>query len=107
VLQGLQAAQHRTPAQEEQARDVTVSVAILGACALVAVPGELYNNLGTQIKRNSERFVLLLGYTNGYVGYLPTRAAYKQMDYEVLMSPFAPGSGEQLVNALETLLRQA
>lgn len=106
VLQGLQAAQHRSLAQGEQVHNVAVSVALLGECALVAVPGELYNDLGAQIKRDSERFVLLLGYTNGYVGYIPTRAAYAEMDYEVLMSPFAPGSGERLVNALGTLLRQ-
>ena len=51
-------------------------------------------------------FVLLLGYTNGYVGYIPSRAAYADMDYEVLMSPFAPGSGERLANALRMLLTQ-
>lgn len=105
ILQGLQAAQHKAPAQEEQARNVTVSATILGDCALVAVPGELYNNLGVQIKHGSEHFVLLLGYTNGYVGYLPTRAAYAEMDYEVLMSPFASGSGERLTNAVKILLK--
>lgn len=106
VLQGLRAAQRRSLAQGEQVHSVAASVALLGECALVALPGELYNDLGAQIKRDSEYFVLLLGYTNGYVGYIPTRAAYAEMDYEVLMSPFAPGSGERLANALGTLLRQ-
>jgi hypothetical protein len=108
ALQGLQAAQHRALALGEQAQNVAVSVSLasLGELALVAVPAELYSQLGSQIKRASEYPVLLLGYTNGYVGYLPTRAAYTEMDYEVLVSPFAPGSGERLVNALEIVLKQ-
>lgn len=106
VLQGLQAAQQRALMQGEQVRNVTVSAAVVGECALMAVPGELYNNLGAQIKQGAELFVLLLGYTNGYVGYIPSRAAYADMDYEVLMSPFAPGSGERLENALRMLLTQ-
>ncbi len=106
VLQGIQAAQKRALTQGEQVLNVAVSAAVLGEIALVAVPGELYNNLGAEIKRGNEQFVMLLGYTNGYVGYIPTREAYAEMDYEVLVSPFAPGSGEQLENAIRMLLRQ-
>ncbi len=94
----------KTPAQEERAGGMTVSVALLGELALAAVPGELYNRLGAAIKRASRRFVVLLGYTNGYAGYLPSREAYEELDYEVLMSPFAPGSGERLVEAIEKML---
>jgi len=104
ALQGIQAVQMKTPAQEEGARDMTLSVALLGELALAAVPGELYNRLGAAIKRASERFVVLLGYTNGYAGYLPSREAYEELDYEVLMSSFAPGSGERLVEAIEKML---
>jgi len=103
ALLGIQALQMKTPVQEEGAQDMTVSVALLGELALAAVPGELYNRLGKIIKRASERFVMLLGYTNGYVGYLPSREAYEELDYEVLMSPFAPGSGERLVKEIQAL----
>jgi neutral ceramidase len=106
VLQGLQFAQQRALMQGEHVQNVAVSAALLGECALVAVPGELYNNLGAEIKRGSARLVLLLCYTNGYVGYIPTREAYAEMDYEVLVTPFAPGSGEQLENAIGKLLKQ-
>jgi hypothetical protein len=104
ALQGLQAAQKEEPVQAEQVRNVAVSAAIAGDLALVAVPGELYNTLGVQIKREAGRFVLLLGYTNGYAGYIPDREAYAELDYEIVISPFAPGSGEQLVHAIEMLL---
>jgi hypothetical protein len=52
-----------------------LSVAGLGDLTLIAVPGELYHELGTTITYRSGP-KLLLGYTNGYIGYIPTRAAY-------------------------------
>ncbi len=103
TLQGIQAAQKL--ALEERGRNVAIAVALLGELALVAVPGELYNRLGAAIKEASDRCALLLGYTNGYVGYIPAHEAYDEMDYEVLMSPFAPGSGERLVEEIEKMLQ--
>jgi neutral ceramidase len=107
VLQGIQAmqeAQEKSRIEGEEARDVVIAVARLGELALVAVPGELYNCLGAEMKQASERFIMILGYTNGYVGYLPAREAYEGLDYEVLMSPFAPGAGERLVEEVRSLL---
>lgn len=104
ALQGIQAADRPSQASEERTHDVTVSVARLGELALVAVPGELYNQLGIAIKQTGERFVMLLGYTNGYEGYFPSREAYNELDYEVLVSPFAPGSGERLAQSVGRLL---
>ena len=103
TLQGIQAAQKL--AWKEQSYDITVSVALMGKLALAAVPGELYNRLGAAIKQTTEHFVLLLGYTNGYAGYIPSREAYAELDYEVLISPFAPGSGERLAQTVKQLLR--
>lgn len=104
ALQGVQLAHRQSRASEERAQDVTVSVALLGELVLVAVPGELYNRSGQAIKQTGERFVMLLGYTNGYEGYLPSREAYKELDYEALVSPFAPGSGERLAQSVGQLL---
>lgn len=107
VLQGIQAmqdAQKKRRVEGEKVRDVAIAVARLGELALVAVPGELYNRLGAAMKQVSERFVMILGYTNGYVGYLPAREAYEGLDYEVLMSLFAPGAGEWLVEEVRSLL---
>lgn len=105
ALQGIQAADRQSRASEERTRDVTVSVALLGELALAAVPGELYNRLSLTNKQTDERFVMLLGYTNGYEGYLPSHEAYQELDYEVLVSPFAPGSGERLAQSVARLLR--
>jgi neutral ceramidase len=107
VLQGLETAQRGTTlAPDEQLPTLTVSVSFVGELALIAVPAELYHRSGLQIKRAGKYTVLLLGYTNGYAGYLPARAAYAAMDYEALVSPFAPGSAERLETMLEQLLKQ-
>lgn len=103
TLQGIQAALKL--AQNEESRDITVSVALLGELALAAIPGELYSRLGAAIRQAARYFVLLLGYTNGYAGYIPSREAYQELDYEVLISPFAPGAGEKLVEVVQALFQ--
>jgi hypothetical protein len=80
-----------------------ISVARLGELDLVALPGEPYNELGVEIRRDGGGPVLLLGYANGYIGYIPTREAYASLDYEILMSPLAPGAGERLRDAARQL----
>jgi len=106
ILQGIRAAKRAVVEQSATSRHVELSTIIFGELALLAVPGELYNRLGVEIKRRVARPVLLLGYTNGYVGYLPTSDAYAHLDYEVLVSPFAPGSGERVRDAAIQLLNE-
>jgi neutral ceramidase len=57
-----------------------ISTAQLGELDLVALPGEPYNRLGDEIRRDRGGPVLLLGYTNGYLGYIPTREAYASLE---------------------------
>lgn len=104
ALQGIRAAERVGAIQNNMPTDVPVSVARAGELAMVAIPGELYNRLGAQLRDGEQGPLLLLGYTNGYVGYIPTREAYQSLDYEVLMSPLAPGSGEDLITAALRLL---
>lgn len=56
----------------------------LGEAMLVGVPGELFSELGKQIKSSiALRQVTVLGYTNNDIGYIPTRQAYAQGGYEI------------------------
>jgi hypothetical protein len=72
----------------------------LGDVALVGFAGEPFSELGAQVKaRSSFPHTLFSGYTNDYLGYLPTAEAYPDRGYEVDTSPFRPGAGEQLVDA--------
>ena len=104
ALQGIRAAERVGAIPANVSTDVPVAVARAGELAVVAIPGELYNRLGMQLRAGEQSPLLLLGYTNGYVGYIPTREAYQSLDYEVLMSPLSPGSGEDLIAAALRLL---
>ena len=48
------------------------------------VPGELFSSLGKKIKALApDRAVMVAGYANGSLGYLPGRDAVSQGGYEV------------------------
>jgi hypothetical protein len=77
----------------------------LGEVALVGFAGEPFSELGIQVKARSPfPHTLFSGYTNDYLGYLPTAEAYPDGGYEVDTSPFRPGAGEQVVEASLALL---
>lgn len=69
----------------------------LGELRLVGIPGELFASLGARIGASASEPVLVLGYANGYVGYLVDSAAEEAGTYEALASPFARGSGDLVV----------
>jgi neutral ceramidase len=51
---------------------------------LVGIPGELFSELGKEIKSSTSlRRVTVLGYTNNDIGYIPARQAYAQGGYEI------------------------
>ncbi len=76
----------------------------LGDLVLVTIPGELLASLGLAIGAAAPEKTLILGYANGYVGYLADRAAYETETYEALASPFAPGTGEHVAAAAAALI---
>ncbi len=54
----------------------------LNDTALISFPGELYTEIGIQIKAASPfRHTYILGLANGYVGYIPTRKAIEEGGY--------------------------
>jgi len=56
----------------------------LGDLAIVAVPGETFSSFGLQLKRLSPfRNTLVLGYSNGCVGYIPTADAYPENGWSI------------------------
>ncbi len=56
----------------------------LGDLALASAPAEVFTENGTLVKRESPADdTFFLGYTNGSIGYVPTRQAYPEGGYEV------------------------
>ncbi|HUU42896.1 MAG TPA: neutral/alkaline non-lysosomal ceramidase N-terminal domain-containing protein [Planctomycetota bacterium] len=56
----------------------------IGDLAWACVPGELFNEIGTEIKkRSSFRHTFVVTYANNWIGYLPTPRAFEEGGYEV------------------------
>ncbi|MBF8192446.1 hypothetical protein ITP53_43555, partial [Nonomuraea sp. K274] len=74
-----------------------VSVAGVGPLSLVALGAEPYLDMAVRLDRAATGPAVLIGYTNGYLGYLPVREAYRRPEYEVLRTPVAPGGAEHVL----------
>ncbi|MER5318767.1 hypothetical protein [Streptosporangium roseum] len=94
------------PPDEKPPAPITteVSAVRLGRLALAALPGEPFVATGEAVRRTRPDPTFVLGYVNGYPGYLPTAAAYSGQEYEVLAGRVAPGSAEFLATTVSELL---
>lgn len=72
----------------------------IGSAALVAIPVEAFAEIGVAVKKRSPAAgTLFSGYSNGYIGYMPTADAYEIGGYEVRTTPFAAGAAEETIEA--------
>jgi len=89
----------------------SVQAVRVGDHAFVAIPGELFVELGLAIKERAFPVqVHVAGCANGMVGYVPTRAAFPRGGYETTFaatSKLAPEAGDLLVEAALRAVRQA
>lgn len=94
--------------REGKPQEVEVQVVTLGEeLAWVSLPGEIFVELGLAIKQNSPfKQTMIAELANGSIGYIPTRVAYPQGNYEVVSARCAEGSGEMLVDAALLMLRE-
>lgn len=93
--------------------EAEIQVLRIGDLVIVGVPGEYFVELGLQIKegikkegkKNSVGQVMISGFTNGNVGYIPARRAYPKGGYEIdsayryygYPAAIAPEGGEEIV----------
>lgn len=80
-------------------------IALSQDLAIVALPGEIFVELGLEIKRRSpfiHTFIAELA--NGSMGYVPNREAYPQGNYEIVSARGEVGSGEKLCEVALRLL---
>jgi hypothetical protein len=93
-------------------RDVPLEVevqviALSPELAIVALPGEMFVELGLSLKQRSPfKHTLIAELANGSIGYIPTRRAYPQGLYEVISARGVAGSGELLIDTALELLRE-
>lgn len=69
-------------------------------CAVVSLPGEFFVETGREIARRCGLPSLLVaGYANGSVGYVPPAGAFPEAGYEVGMTQFGPEAASAIVDA--------
>lgn len=94
-----------TPAEPEP-----VEISALGfgeSLALIGIPAEPFLEIGQALRDRSRVAQLMVcGYTNGTIGYLPTSAAFADFGYEVGMARYSPDSADRVIEAATGLLRK-
>jgi hypothetical protein len=87
--------------EEKRTPKSWLQVIQVGEVAFVGIPGELFAELGLEIKRRSPfRYTYVVGIANDYIGYLPDKEAYNFGGYQTWAGPnySQPGTGEMLVD---------
>lgn len=77
--------------------DVPVSVLELPSVSIFFTPTELFSKLSNPLRKYGLEHV---GYSNGYLQYMPDRRAYELNYYETASTPYACGAGEKLMDAI-------
>jgi neutral ceramidase len=95
-------------ARQGKAFHAEVQVIALGNdIAWVALPGEIFVELGMAIKKASPfPNTIVVELAHGPTTYIPNDAAFAQGNYEVVSSRVAQGSGEKLVETAVRLLKE-
>ena len=87
--------------------DVRLSLLRIGNIMLAGVSGELFTEIGMQIKELSPyRYTFVLTHCNGASGYLITDQAYKEGGYEVTASRIMPGAEKMIVSNIVDMISE-
>ena len=87
---------------------MTVQVFRIGPeLAIVALPGEVFVDLGLAIKRGSPfATTMVIELAHSAPGYVPTKKAFAEGSYETVNSRIQPGGGEMIVDCALRLLSE-
>jgi hypothetical protein len=87
---------------QHQPDEVEVMAIRVGDLAIVGLPGEVFCELGMEIRRRSKApHTVVVELSNDAIGYLPTRESFAQGGYEPTVGStfYEPGAGERLAEA--------
>ncbi|MFD0715555.1 hypothetical protein [Paenibacillus sp. GCM10027626] len=81
--------------------EVNVQFIRIGDIVMIGSPIEPFVQIGLDIKKRSPfPFTFYSGYTNGTLGYMPTREDYPFHGYEVDTTPYSPDAAEPLIDEI-------
>ncbi len=79
----------------------------IGDLGLVGLPGEIFVEIGLEIKQRSPFERTLIGeLANDWLGYIPTPEAFEQGSYEVFTTPASPATAPAMIESALKLLEQ-
>jgi len=71
-----------------------------------AAPLELFCEIALHIRQRSPfRFIFYFGYSNGWLSYLTTKAAFSEGGYEPMVSPFTEQAEDDFTQGVLTMLQ--
>ena len=80
---------------EKDGKLIMNTVAIGDSFAFVTFPGELFDTISVGVEEGSPyETTMLIGYSKGHIGYLPSAYAFEYTSYETDITRFAEGTGE-------------
>lgn len=86
---------------------IPVSVFSIGDIGFTTAPVEMFDELGETIRKESPfKTTFTICYTDQHEGYMPSSRYYDYGAYEVYISPFAKGTGEECVSRLVDMLKE-
>ncbi len=87
-------------------KDVNFSAFTIGDIGFVAAPYEMFDTNGQEVRRDSPcKMTFVCSLTNGGFGYVPAAYAYPHGAYEVEITQFQEGSGEEFAQEMVRLLK--
>ncbi len=102
LLEGLDLLARRRQGQDNASASADIQVLRLGDTVLAGVPGEVLAETAVKIQALvSGANILVVGYANGYLGYLTDRTAEQEPNYEALVARVAPGAVDRIVDAVQ------
>ena len=94
-------------AQGKTTESIPFTAVSIGDIGFAAAPYEMFDTNGMEIRKDSPySMTFICGYTNGHMGYIPSALAYPNGGYEVYVTHYRPGSGEEFAQELVRLLNE-
>jgi neutral ceramidase len=101
---------HELAPYQGEVRKSWLQVMVIGDVAIVGVSGELFNDLGIDIKRRSPfRYTYVVSLANDQIGYIPDKKGFELGGYQLWSnwsSHVAKGTGEAIVDRASHLLSE-
>jgi hypothetical protein len=88
--------------------DLELQVIRVGDIIFCGLPGEFFGKRGLELSRAARpKFGFVIGYANGYWGYIVPPKEARKGGYEAMMSPLSPKDEPKIVRCMKTLMKEA